>query len=74
MTRRFVVSLWAFLATALVPLGQTLAAQEVVIGVIYPLSGPVAQVGIDAVAAVKTGSRSSTRTSSSTSRSDPAKG
>lgn len=55
MTRRFVVSLWAFLATALVPLGQTLAAQEVVIGVIYPLSGPVAQVGIDAVAAVKTG-------------------
>ncbi len=55
MTRRFLVSLWAFLATALFPLGQTLAAQEVVIGVIYPLSGPVAQVGIDAVAAVKTG-------------------
>ncbi|MDX1486848.1 MAG: ABC transporter substrate-binding protein [Acidiferrobacterales bacterium] len=54
MTRRLLVSLWAFLATALVPLGQTLAAQEVVIGVIYPLSGPVAQVGKDAVAAVNT--------------------
>ena len=30
------------------------AAKEVVIGVLYPTSGPVAQVGIDAVAAVKT--------------------
>jgi branched-chain amino acid transport system substrate-binding protein len=30
------------------------AQQEVKIGVLYPLSGPVAQVGIDAVAAVKT--------------------
>lgn len=30
------------------------AQQEVKIGVIYPLSGPVAQVGLDAVAAVKT--------------------
>src|SRR5690606_24428198 len=30
-----------------------MAQQEVKIGVIYPLSGPVAQVGIDAVAAVK---------------------
>jgi branched-chain amino acid transport system substrate-binding protein len=29
-------------------------AQEVKIGVLYPLSGPTAQVGIDAVAAVKT--------------------
>jgi branched-chain amino acid transport system substrate-binding protein len=29
------------------------AQQEVKIGVLYPLSGPVAQVGIDAVAAVK---------------------
>jgi branched-chain amino acid transport system substrate-binding protein len=30
------------------------AQQEVKIGVIYPLSGPTAQIGIDAVAAVKT--------------------
>lgn len=30
------------------------AQQEVKIGVLFPLSGPVAQVGIDAVAAVKT--------------------
>lgn len=30
------------------------AQQEVKIGVLYPLSGPVAQVGLDAVAAVKT--------------------
>ena len=30
------------------------AQQEVKIGVLYPLSGPVAQIGIDAVAAVKT--------------------
>ena len=30
------------------------AQQEVKIGVLYPLSGPVAQVGIDAVAAAKT--------------------
>src|SRR4051812_44758420 len=30
------------------------AQQEVKIGVLYPLSGPVAQAGIDAVAAVKT--------------------
>jgi branched-chain amino acid transport system substrate-binding protein len=30
------------------------AQQEVKVGVIYPLSGPVAQVGVDAVAAVKT--------------------
>ena len=30
------------------------AADKVTIGVLYPLSGPVAQVGKDAVAAVKT--------------------
>lgn len=30
------------------------AQQEVKIGVLYPLSGPVAQVGVDAVAAIKT--------------------
>src|SRR3954470_13454595 len=30
------------------------AQQEVKIGVLYPLSGPVAQIGIDAVAAIRT--------------------
>ena len=45
----------AVLAYALAPLGQGRAAEhEVVIGVLYPLTGSVAQVGIDAVAAVKT--------------------
>lgn len=53
MKRRILVSLCALMATALAPLSQALA-KEVVIGVIYPLSGPVAQVGIDAVAALKT--------------------
>ncbi|NCF27717.1 MAG: ABC transporter substrate-binding protein [Gammaproteobacteria bacterium] len=42
-------------ALAALPLGRATAAQnEVVIGVIYPLSGPVAQAGIDAVAALNT--------------------
>ena len=53
MKRRILVSLCALMATTLAPLSQALA-KEVVIGVIYPLSGPVAQVGIDAVAALKT--------------------
>ena len=30
------------------------AQQEVKVGVLYPLSGPTAQIGIDAVAAIKT--------------------
>ena len=30
------------------------AQQEVKIGVLYPLSGPTAQIGIDAVAAIRT--------------------
>ncbi len=44
------------LASALISLALTSIshAKEVVIGVLYPLSGPVAQVGIDAVAAVNT--------------------
>jgi len=44
------------LALLLVPLLAPAAAQpkEVVIGVLYPVSGPVAQVGPDSVAAVKT--------------------
>ncbi len=41
----------ALLANAAPAAAQT---QDVVVGVIYPLSGPVAQVGNDAVAAVKT--------------------
>jgi branched-chain amino acid transport system substrate-binding protein len=44
------------LACAALLAGATSSAaqQQVKIGVLYPLSGPVAQVGIDAVAAVKT--------------------
>ncbi len=53
MKRRLLFSLFAILSLCLVPISQS-NAKEVVIGVIYPLSGPVAQVGIDAVAAVKT--------------------
>src|SRR3990170_2772908 len=34
--------------------GAAAAQNEVVIGVLYPMSGPVAQVGLDSVAAVKT--------------------
>lgn len=42
-------------ALAVLPFDRATAAQdEVVIGVIYPLSGPVAQAGIDAVAALET--------------------
>lgn len=41
----------ALLLAAAVPAS---AQNEVVIGVLYPMSGPVAQVGLDSVAAVKT--------------------
>ncbi|MEE8512289.1 MAG: ABC transporter substrate-binding protein [Acidiferrobacterales bacterium] len=55
MKRRTLFSVSAVLAAGLIPLSQGFAqTKEVVIGVLYPLSGPVAQVGIDAVAAVKT--------------------
>lgn len=55
MNRRNSLKLAAVLAFALAPFGHAGAAQdEVVIGVLYPLTGPVAQVGIDAVAAVRT--------------------
>ena len=55
MKRRLLLQLTAAATLALAPLGQGNAAQhEVVIGVLYPMTGPVAQVGIDAVAAVKT--------------------
>jgi branched-chain amino acid transport system substrate-binding protein len=51
-TRLLPVAALAMLTS--LPVGRALAAEDVVIGVIYPLSGPVAQVGIDAVAAVQT--------------------
>ena len=55
MKRRTLLQLAAVVAFGLAPFNQAGAAEhEVVIGVIYPLSGPVAQVGLDAVAAVKT--------------------
>ena len=46
----------AMLACAALIAGATgaQAQQEVKVGVLYPLSGPTAQIGIDAVAAVKT--------------------
>jgi branched-chain amino acid transport system substrate-binding protein len=53
MTRRALVAL--ALALALGPAAGTAAAQtEVTVGVLYPLSGNAAQVGLDSVAAIKT--------------------
>ncbi len=55
MKRRILLQLAAVAAFGLAPFNQAAASNhEVVIGVLYPLTGPVAQVGIDAVAAVKT--------------------
>ena len=55
MKRRILLPFAAVVAFGLTPLGQgTAQAEEVVIGVLYPLTGPVAQVGKDAVAAVMT--------------------
>ena len=55
MNRRNSLKFAAVLAVALAPFGQASATDhEIVIGVLYPLTGPVAQVGIDAVAAVET--------------------
>ena len=55
MKRRNSLKFAAVLAFALAPFGHAGAAEnEVVIGVLYPLTGSVAQVGIDAVAAVRT--------------------
>jgi branched-chain amino acid transport system substrate-binding protein len=48
--RTFLLACVALLAGA----ASAKAQQEVKIGVLYPLSGPTAQVGIDAVAAVRT--------------------
>jgi branched-chain amino acid transport system substrate-binding protein len=41
-------------ALAALPFGRVTAAEDVVIGVMYPLSGSAAQAGIDAVAALNT--------------------
>ena len=56
MKRKIPAAVAAFMMGAVAALlsPQVQAQQEVKIGVLYPLSGPVAQVGIDAVAAVKT--------------------
>jgi len=51
--KKIILSLSTFLLLNLSFMGQS-NANEVKIGVLYPLTGPVAQVGIDAVAAVKT--------------------
>jgi branched-chain amino acid transport system substrate-binding protein len=48
------LSIATLAALTALPFGRATAADEVVIGVLYPLSGPVAQVGIDAVAAINT--------------------
>lgn len=50
-TSVFSLATVAFLASVATAAAQT---KEVVIGIIYPLSGPVAQVGKDAIAAVET--------------------
>jgi branched-chain amino acid transport system substrate-binding protein len=55
MKFRNLLSIVTFAALAALPFGRVSAAEnEVVIGVLYPLSGPVAQVGIDAIAALNT--------------------
>jgi branched-chain amino acid transport system substrate-binding protein len=51
--KKIILSLFTFLFLSFSIIGQS-NANEVKIGVLYPLTGPVAQVGIDAVAAVKT--------------------
>jgi branched-chain amino acid transport system substrate-binding protein len=48
------LSIATLAALTALPFGRATAANEVVIGVIYPMSGPVAQAGIDAVAALNT--------------------
>jgi branched-chain amino acid transport system substrate-binding protein len=53
ITKLFSIAMAAALIA--LPFGRATAAEnEVVIGVVYPMSGPVAQVGIDAVRAVET--------------------
>ena len=50
--KKLILSVFAFLSLVCAPVISS--AQDVKIGVLYPLTGPVAQVGKDAVAAVKT--------------------
>ena len=50
--RKLILTVFAFLSLVCAP--AISYAQDVKIGVLYPLTGPVAQVGKDAVAAVKT--------------------
>ena len=52
---RRAIGLLSLALVALLPFApaQAQAPKEVVIGILYPLSGPVAQVGIDSVNAVK---------------------
>ena len=50
--KKLVLTVFAFLSLVCAPAISN--AQDVKIGVLYPLTGPVAQVGKDAVAAVKT--------------------
>ena len=50
--RKSILTVFAFLSLVCAP--AISYAQDVKIGVLYPLTGPVAQVGKDAVAAVKT--------------------
>ena len=50
--RKLILSVFTFISLVCAPVIS--AAEDVKIGVLYPLTGPVAQVGKDAVAAVKT--------------------
>src|SRR6266481_4359021 len=50
MKLRIVVLAWVAMSTGA---ASAIAQQEVKIGALYPLSGPTAQIGIDAVAAIK---------------------
>src|SRR3990172_11489423 len=53
LTRLMTLVASLLLALSIVSEAPAQAPKEIVIGVLYPLSGPVAQVGIDSVNAVK---------------------
>jgi len=50
--KKLILTVFTFLSLVFAPVMSY--AEDVKIGVLYPLTGPVAQVGKDAVAAVKT--------------------
>ena len=50
--KKLILAVFTFLSLICAPVISS--AQDVKIGVLYPLTGPVAQVGKDAVAAVQT--------------------